>query len=121
MLTFGAGNAVRISRVTCAAGAVAAVVSGAAISILSAVTRIFAFLITARQVVGAIIVHQAFIRFAVNKRIALVVLGTIALGTVVAGPAEGVDPAVLKEARVLAFSADARLVIRTLVISFAAS
>ena len=118
-LTLGASNAIRIARVPGAARAVATMVPGTAVSILSTVTRVPAFLLPTSQVVWTVVIHQAFIGLAVNKGIALVVFRTVALGSVVSRSAQGIHPAVLKQAGVLTLPADARLVIRTLMVSFA--
>lgn len=116
----GAGHAIGISCVTSAAGTIATVVSCAAVCILSAVTGIPAFLVPTGQVIRTVIIHKTLVRFAVDKRVPLVILWTIALRPMVPGLAKSIQSTVLIETRVLALSADAGLVIRALMVALAA-
>ena len=120
-LTLGAGHAIGISCVTSAAGTIATVVSCAAVCILSAVTGIPAFLVPTGQVIRTVIIHKTLVRFAVDKRVPLVILWTIALRPMVPGLAKSIQSTVLIETRILALSADAGLVIRALMVALAAS
>lgn len=86
-LTLGASNPIRVPCVTCATSAVPTVVSSTAISILSTVTWISTLLIATGKVIRTVIIYQTFVRLAVHKGVALVVLWTVALSPMVSGPA----------------------------------
>ena len=63
--------------------------------------------------IRTVIIHQAFIRLALHIWVTLVVFGAIAVGPMVLWHTNSIDSTFLKQARILAFSADACFIIRT--------
>ncbi len=121
-LTLSAAFEVGVSGVPRSARADPPVVPGGAVGVCGAVARVHALLLPAGQPVRAVVVEDALVGPAGGEGIGVgaVVLQAAAEGAVGGGLAEGVRPARLEAARVLAVALDASLVVGALVVAAAA-
>ena len=120
-LTLHTSNTIWISCVAWETCAITSVVPSVTLSILGTITRIFALLISAGQMVWTIRVNKTLIGPTNLVGVAFVVWWADAIGSVTPWNTESVDSTFLEKAGVLALSVYAGLVICTLQIALASS